>query len=185
MGYANGLEYVLEAARILMGRGRRDIVIVLHGDGGVRNKLELEATRDGLSNIIFSSLVPDKSEVSRIVAASDVCLTIYRAAKEQSWSPNKLFDALAAGKPVIVNVDGWLRNLIVGGDCGCFVRPECPSELADALENLEKNALRRREMGANARNIAEKSFDRNILASQLEEIIMMTINRSQALQTGA
>lgn len=182
MGFANGLDYVLEAARILLIRERRDIVILLHGDGGARAELERKVARDGLSNVLFSSLVPDKEEVSRIVAASDVCLTIYRATKEQSWSPNKLFDSLAAGKPVIINVDGWLRSLVVEGDCGYFADPERPSSLADAIENLQADPPRLRKMGNNAREIAEKSFDRAALASQLEEVIMSTHSRYSGLR---
>ena len=81
--------------------GRDDIVFVLHGDGGKRAELEMMVKGYKLNNVVFSNLVPNKSEIARIIAGSDVCMTIYRAAKEHTWSPNKMFDSLAAGKPVI------------------------------------------------------------------------------------
>jgi len=98
MGTANSLDYAIEAARLLAERGRDDIVLVLHGSGGKRRELHDLARQYGLDNVVFSDLVPDKAEVARIVAGCDVCMTIYRAAKEHTWSPNKMFDALAANR---------------------------------------------------------------------------------------
>jgi len=171
MGLANGLEYVIEAARILAERGSNHIVLVLHGSGGKRPDLEKMARGYGLTNVIFSDLVPDKAEVARIVAACDVCMTIYRAAKEHSWSPNKMFDSLAAGKPILVNVPGWLGSLIESNNCGRCLDPNRPAALSDALEEMAGNPQLCREMGKNARALAERQFDRRKLACQLEDVL--------------
>jgi glycosyltransferase involved in cell wall biosynthesis len=171
MGMANGLEYVIEAAKILAERKNEHIVIVLHGDGGKKAKLQAMVHRYGLSNVVFSDLVPDKGEIARIVSGCDVCLTIYRAAKEQTWSPNKMFDALAAGKPVVINVGGWLGETVERNECGLSVDPAQPEALADALVKLSGQSDLCKRMGANARALAEREFDRNRLASQLEEVL--------------
>ena len=176
MGMANGLEYAIEAARILAQRGNHDIVLVLHGSGGKRDELENLARRYALTNVVFSPLVPDKEEVARIVAGCDVCLTIYRAAKEHTWSPNKMFDALAAGKPVLINVPGWLGETIEKNDCGRYVDPHRPEALADALEDLSKDSELSRRMGANARALAERQFDRRTLAAQLETVLAQAVD---------
>ena len=89
-----------------------EVITVLHGRGGKRAELEKMARDRELTNVIFSNLPGDKNEVARIVAGCDVCLTIFRACKEQAWSPNKMFDALSAGKPVLINVPGWLGETI-------------------------------------------------------------------------
>jgi len=177
MGLANGLDYVIEAARLLAERGRDDIVLVLHGGGGKRDELEALAGRYGLKNVVFSDLVPDKAEVARIVAGCDVCLTIYRAAKEQAWSPNKMFDALAAGRPVLINVGGWLGETIEKNRCGLALAPERPEALADALEKLESDRTLCRQMGQNARALAERQFDRRLLAGRLEEVLTTAVTR--------
>jgi len=177
MGMANGLEYVVEAAKILAERKEDHIVLVLHGDGGARGKLESLAKGYGLTNVVFSDLVPDKGELARIVAGCDVCLTIYRAAKEQSWSPNKMFDALAAGKPVLINVGGWLGQTVERNECGLSVDPARPETLADALVKLSREPDLRRRMGANARALAERQFDRNLLAGCLEEVLSEATQR--------
>ncbi|MEA3227410.1 MAG: glycosyltransferase family 4 protein [Planctomycetota bacterium] len=171
MGLANGLDYVIEAARILAERGKDNIVLVLHGGGGKRAELENMSHEYKLKNVVFSDLVPDKSEVARIVAGCDVCMTIYRAAKEHTWSPNKMFDALAAGKPVLINVPGWLGETIENNNCGRSVDPRDPLALADALEELAANPELCREMGDNARTLAQREFARDKLADRLESVL--------------
>jgi glycosyltransferase involved in cell wall biosynthesis len=171
MGMANGLEYIVEAAKILAERKEDRIVLVLHGDGGARSKLESLAKGYGLTNVVFSDLVADKGQVARIVAGCDVCLTIYRAAKEQNWSPNKMFDALAAGRPVLINVGGWLGETVEHNECGLSLDPARPEALADALVRLSREPDLCKRMGANARALAERQFDRNLLAGCLEEVL--------------
>jgi glycosyltransferase involved in cell wall biosynthesis len=170
MGLANGLEYVIEAARVLAQRGNDRIVLVLCGSGGTRDQLESLARGYGLTNVVFHPSA-DKEQVARLVAGCDVCLTIYRAAKEHSWSPNKMFDALAAGKPVLINVPGWLGETIEKNHCGRYVDPGRPESLAEALEELSRDAALCRRMGENARALAERQFDRRILAAQLEQVL--------------
>jgi glycosyltransferase involved in cell wall biosynthesis len=171
MGLANGLEYVIEAGRILAERQAEHIVLVLHGGGGKREELRSLAERYQLSNIIFSDLVPDKSEVARIVAGCDVCMTIYRAAKEHTWSPNKMFDSLAAGKPVLINVGGWLGETIEYNECGRCLAADQPESLADALVELAGDRAQCEAMGRNARALAEREFDRHLLAERLETVL--------------
>ena len=179
MGLANGLEYVIEAARILAERGKDHIVIVLHGDGGKRPELEKMARDYKLTNVVFSDLVPDKAEVAQIVAGCDVSMTIYLAAKEHTWSPNKMFDALAAGKPVLINVSGWLGDMIEDNNCGRCLDPHRSETLAEALEELVANPELCREMGTNARSLAERQFDRMKLASRLEKVLFEAVEQYQ------
>jgi glycosyltransferase involved in cell wall biosynthesis len=170
MGMANGLEYAIEAARILAERERDQIVLVLLGDGGRRGELEKLARVYGLHNVVFHPPA-DKEELARVVAGCDACLTIYRAAREQTWSPNKMFDALAAGKPVLINVPGWLGETIEKNGCGRYVDPTRPEALAEALEELANDPGLCRRMGASARSLAERQFDRHVLAAQFEQVL--------------
>lgn len=171
MGMANGLEYAIEAARVLAQRRNDRIVLVLCGGGGKRDELESLARGYGLANVIFHPPTQDKEEIARLVAGCDVCLTIYRATREHTWSPNKLFDALAAGKPVLINVPGWLGETVETNQCGRYVDPHRPEALADALEELSNDPALCRRMGENARALAERQFDRRILAAQLEQVL--------------
>ncbi len=178
MGLANGLEYVIEAARILAERGTDRIVFVLLGAGARRSELENLARTYGLSNVVFHPTA-EKEEVAHLVAGCDACLTIYRATREHTWSPNKLFDALAAGKPVLLNVPGWLRETVEKNDCGRYVDPRRPQALAEAMEELSHDPALCRRLGENARGLAERQFDRRILAAQLEEVLAEEIQKSK------
>lgn len=177
MGLANGLEYVIQAARILSGRGNDRIVIVLHGDGGKRAELEQMARGYELANVVFSDPVPSKAAVAEIVAGCNACMTIYRATqKEQTWSPNKMFDALAAGRPVLINVPGWLRDTIESNKCGRYVDPGRPEALANALEELRTDPQLCQELGRNARALAERQFARDILTDRLEGVLRACVS---------
>ncbi|MBN2592785.1 MAG: glycosyltransferase family 4 protein [Sedimentisphaerales bacterium] len=177
MGLANGLEYVIEAARILAERGKNNIALVLLGSGGKRAELEKLASKYELKNVIFSDPAPDKEQLARIVAGCDVCLTIYRAAKEYTWSPNKMFDALAAGKPVLINVPGWLGETIEKNNCGRCLDARRPEMLADALEELAGNPELCRQMGKNARELAQREFDRVKLAGIFKKVLIEAVSK--------
>ena len=176
MGLANGLEYVIEAARILANRGKNNIVFVLHGNGGKRAELEKMASEYELQNVIFSNPVPDKERLARIVSGCDVCLTIYRATKEHTWSPNKMFDALAAGKPVLINVPGWLGETIEKNNCGRCLDANRPEMLADTLEELSTEPELCRQIGKNARELAGREFDRVKLANLFENVLIEAVS---------
>lgn len=186
MGRANGLDYCVEAARILRDRGRNDIAIVLHGSGGMEDTLRATAREYGLSNVVFSRSVPDKQAVAEMVAACNAGLTIYAATEtEQSWSPNKMFDTLAAGRPVLINVPGWLRETIEGGGAGLFADPKRPEALADALIRLADDAELCREMGQRARRLAESTFSRDALADRLADVLVRAVERYRGRRGGA
>lgn len=183
MGFANGLDYAIEAARILTERGKDHIALVLLGGGGKKAELEKLAREYQLKNVVFSDPVAGKAEVARIVSGCQACMTLFRASKwrkpspggENTWSPNKLFDALAAGKPVLINVPGWLGETIENNHCGRCLDPQSPKELADALEELAANPELCRQMGENARTLAERQFARNKLADHFESVLLDTV----------
>lgn len=165
MGEANDLQQVIEAARILQSQGRDDILIVLAGQGRQRPQLE-EKTRDyQLRNVRFLDPLP-KTEVADLVAAADVCLTIFKAVPVlATCSPNKLFDALAAGKAVIVNTPGWLQQLVETHQCGRYARAGDPADLAAQITYLCDHPDFTQHAGQQARYLAEQQFDRRQLAA--------------------
>lgn len=179
MGHANGLEYVIEAARILNRRGSDHIAIVLLGDGGKRKELEKLTQEYKLTNVIFSDPTANKNELARTIAGCQVCLTIFRAAREHTWSPNKMFDALAAGKPVLINVPGWLGETIEGNNCGRYIDPHRPEMLANTLEELAANPQLCSTMSQNAHALAKRQFDKDKLAGQFKNVLLDVIRQAQ------
>jgi glycosyltransferase involved in cell wall biosynthesis len=173
MGLANGLGFVLDAAAELKRRGVNDIVFIMHGDGMERHMLEARARQEELSNVIFSDPTPDKRRIAELAAAVDVCMTIYKNVPVlQTCSPNKLFDALAAGKPILTNMPGWLGDLAEKDETGVLVHPDDPADFADKAMWLRDHPEAIEGFRIKARRIAEERFSRDVLAKRLEAVLV-------------
>ncbi len=166
-GLANGLGAVLDAVTVLKARGRDDIKIVLIGDGRLKPELLARAEREGLRNVIFHDPVP-KARLAGLFASADLGLQCLAniPAFYYGTSPNKFFDYISAGLPVLNNYPGWLAGMIEEKRCGFPVSPNNAEAFADALERaaVDRNALV--EMGANAKALARREFARDKLVNR-------------------
>ena len=166
-GIANGLDAVLDAASELRRRGRKDIKLVLIGDGGLKQALQRRAAEEELDNCIFLPPVR-KTELARITANLDCGLQILAdvPAFYYGTSPNKFFDYISARVPVVTNSPGWIANLGRENSCGIAIAPNDRKSFADALCRLADNPGLREEMGRNARTLAENAFSRRAMAGK-------------------
>jgi len=170
-GIANGLDAVLDAAGELRRRGDDRIQINLIGDGKLKATLRSRAHTEGLSSVTFVDPLP-KTALANILSDADVGLMILAnvPAFYYGTSPNKFFDYLASGLPVICNYPGWVSDLITEHQCGIAVAPSDAGAFADALQALASDPVRRQTMGMNARALA-KRFDREVLAGQFVDTL--------------
>jgi glycosyltransferase involved in cell wall biosynthesis len=166
-GMANGLDAVLDAAAVLQQRGRDDIKLVLIGQGKLKPALQQRAENERLRNVIFHEPV-NKSKLAGLMRTTDVGLQILAniPAFYYGTSPNKFFDYIAAGVPVLNNYPGWLAEIIEESKCGYAVPPENPEAFASALEHACDNRDQLRDMGLLAKRLAETRFARTKLADQ-------------------
>ena len=174
-GIANGLDAVLDAARVLKRRDEQRIRLLFIGDGRLKPGLIERAAREGLDNCVFAKAVP-KTELTAITAAADVGLMILAnvPAFYYGTSPNKFFDYIASGLPVLNNYPGWLAEIIGENGCGIAVPPGDPEAFADALVYLRDHAAQRAAMGSAARAIAQAKFDRDRLADHFVTFLEQT-----------
>ncbi len=98
-------------------------------------------------------------------------------------SPNKFFDYISTGLPVVNNYPGWLSDMIEEHHCGIAVPPEAPEAFAEALIKLADSPELRVDMGKNARALAESKFDRVMLAEQFVGFLESNANRQSRAQT--
>ena len=163
MGEANDLSAAIEAARLLP-----DVEFVLMGEGKRRAALQ----RSAPENVAFPGAAGSKREVAALAARSDACLTLFKDVPVLATnSPNKLFDSFAAGRPAIVNMNGWMRALVEDNGAGLYVRAGDARDLAAKLEWLREHPEDARAMGRNARALAEREFDRDRLAERALELL--------------
>lgn len=148
-----------------------EIVFVLLGDGKEKPALQAQAREMGLTNLLFLPALP-KSGMPLALAAADACLAILKPLPLYSTVyPNKVFDYMAAGRPVLLAIDGAIREVVEGAQAGLFVPPGDPQALASAALQLACDPRLVREMGRNARCCVEEHFDRAQLAEQFARLV--------------
>ncbi len=176
-GMSNDLEVVLEAARQL-AEDTPEVEIVLVGDGKEKSALMARAAAMSLPNVTFLPPVP-KADMAEALAAADACIAILKPLEEYKWTyPNKVFDYMAAGRPVALAIDGVIREVVEAADCGRFAAPGNPSALAEAIRQLARDRQRSRVMGLRGRAYLEAHFNRETMAANLLKMLeAMTAER--------
>jgi glycosyltransferase involved in cell wall biosynthesis len=173
-GLSNDLGVVLQAAKRLLPR--KDIIIVLLGDGKDKPALQAQASHDGLDNLIFLPPIP-KVEMPFALAAANACIAILKPVElYKTTYPNKVFDYMAAGKPVILAIDGVIREVIENAGAGIPVHPGDPQALAEAILSLANDPEMAQRMGQQARSYVETRFDRASLASKFIGILVRLVS---------
>lgn len=173
-GIANGLEAILDVAAELKRRTREDIKLLLIGQGKLKPALQERTRREGLDNVLFHEPV-NKARLAGLMAGTDVGLQILAnvPAFYYGTSPNKFFDYIAAGLPVLNNYPGWLAGMIRENQCGFAVDPENPQAFADALEQAANERSALLAMGKRSRLLAEREFDRERLSNRFVDWLEM------------
>lgn len=171
LGAANALEVLIDAAALL--KDHPDIAFVLVGQGRERKDLETKAREQGLDNVHFLPPVP-KVQVQSVLKRFDVCFVgstkspLYRFGA----SPNKLFDYLVSGKPIIYGIDSPGYSPVSDAGAGLSVPAEDAPALAAAVLELHRaTETERLEMGENGRRTAFEHHEYAMMAGRLESVL--------------
>jgi glycosyltransferase involved in cell wall biosynthesis len=166
-GIANGLDILINTAEILTKRGNYTIKFVLVGDGKCKPDLVNRAKQKGIKNIIFLKPL-NKQELSKLMNTCDIGMQLLAniPAFYYGTSPNKFFDYISVGLPVLNNYPGWISEMIEKNYCGIKVLPDNPSDFAESLIKLENEKYKLADMSVNARNLAKNEFDRTLLSNK-------------------
>jgi glycosyltransferase involved in cell wall biosynthesis len=169
-GMSNDLQVVLQAAALL--QHRQDISFVLLGDGKDKTLLMEKAEEMKLHNLEFLPPVP-KNEMGPALASASACIAILKPIDLYATVyPNKVFDYMAAGKPVVLAIEGVVREVIEDAGAGIAVPPGDPHSLSEAVCWLANHPEQAIEMGKRGRLYVEQHFDRTKLARKLERIFL-------------
>jgi glycosyltransferase involved in cell wall biosynthesis len=173
-GISNDLRVVLDAAQIL--RSRKDIAFVLVGDGKEKENLLEQSAKLELGNVHFFPPIT-KAGIADVFAGADICLAILKPLEwYKTTYPNKVFDAMAAGKPVILCIDGVIRELVERAGAGVFVEPGNAILLAETVEKLADNPELSKKMGDSGKSIIFQEFSRKNIANDLM-VLMENLRR--------
>ena len=173
-GIANGLDTIIDAAEILQCRGCHNVKFVLIGQGSQKDQLMDRVMSAGLKNVIFLEPL-EKKVLFEMLRTADVGLQILAnvPAFYEATSPNKFFDYLSCGLPVVVNYPGWVANFLDMHACGFSVGAANPEMLASRLAALPSQASKLNAMSKASLTVAKNLFDRELLAEKWVASVMV------------
>jgi glycosyltransferase involved in cell wall biosynthesis len=165
IGYAQGLDCILEAADIL--KTYQSIKFVLIGEGPEKERLMMKSSNLNLTNLHFFNSV-NAVKMPGIISEIDASivplknLELFRGA-----IPSKIFENLAMKKPVILGVDGEARKIFIDqGNCGLFFRPEDFKDLSEKILMLYNDRSLAQRLGINGELFVNRFFDRRKIAGE-------------------
>ena len=127
LGRANAIDYILESAKILIDY--KEIEILFIGKGA-RLPAVLKAN---LPNVKYLGYF-NQEKISEIVNLCDLSIVTFgNIPILKTNSPSKLFDSLSAGLPILVNSNGWTKDLVEDNNCGLYADPESPKDFSEKI----------------------------------------------------
>lgn len=144
-----------------------------------KNELKAKVQDLHLINVEILSAVP-KRQLPLLLSAADVIIAIIGKFPiiEKHASLNKFYDGLSAGKPMLLNYSGWQRDLIESEHAGFGCSLCDVNEFTEKVIKLSTERDKLRDMGQNARKIAEQKYNRDKLAKHALDILCK-INNSK------
>jgi glycosyltransferase involved in cell wall biosynthesis len=163
-GISNDLQVILQSAKLLTNNPKIHFILV--GDGKEKYTLQQKAHEMQLSNLTFMDPV-SKNQIAEVFSAADACIAILKPLElYKTTYPNKVFDYMAAGRPVLLVIDGVIRKVVEEAKCGLYVQPGNPNDLAEKSVWLSTHLVEAGEMGKAGRDRIIKMFNRSALADQ-------------------
>jgi len=172
-GMSNDLGVVLKAADELSGDDQFAFVFI--GAGKDKPKLQAQAEDIGLENVYFLPPVP-KDDIAGYLVEGDMGLAVLKDIPAYKLTyPNKVFDYMAAGLPVLCMIDGVIREVVEQAGAGVFVQPGDAGALAEKVSLWQPKRSELREMGKRGREYVMKYFDRESLADRMLSLMQSTL----------
>jgi colanic acid biosynthesis glycosyl transferase WcaI len=158
VGMSQGVGTLMDAAELLPNDSEIEIMIV--GDGAEGPDLRRRLARGGPPNVTMLGRVPHE-RIPELYAAADAAVVLLRDKPLfEGALPTKMFEAMSAGRALVVSAAGEAATLVQGASCGVVVPPERPRELAEALTELAGDRKRAGKLGAAGRRAVVESYSR-------------------------
>lgn len=171
LGFANCLDCLLQAANIL--RDNDSIAFVLVGKGEYKEALRNYISEYQLKNVIFIDPIP-KIQIQSMIQHFDAC---YIGLKNDPLfrfgvSPNKLFDYLYSGKPLLYGIDSGDYKPVAEANAGYEFIPEDVQDLVEKIQLLTSLSKEQCQMlGYNGRKLAQTKYEYSKLAQELKDVL--------------
>lgn len=173
IGEANAIYRIVDAAKIFIDKGIKDIKFYIFGDGPEKEKLQNRVQEDNITNVVFKGRV-DKKYVPSVLSRADLnifCLEYLPNLFKYGLSPNKMFEYFASGRPTVSNVEcGY--DMLEKYKCGITVKGGSAEALAEGILKFYNMPKEEYDTYCNNALKAACDFDFKILTDKLEEVIL-------------
>jgi glycosyltransferase involved in cell wall biosynthesis len=170
VGMAHGIGTVLDAAEKLQ-IACPTVRFLIVGDGADLDRVRDTALRRRLDNVILTGLV-SHAEIPGYMAATDVSLVLLkRSPLFTTVLPSKMFEAMGAGKPIVLGVEGEAKVVLEESGGGVAIVPGDAQGLADAVARLACDPVARRHLGDRGREYVAREYSRTVWARRYAEIL--------------
>ncbi len=166
-GLAQGLDQIVAAAEIL--KNHTNLEFVLIGDGPEKQNLIKQTKSAGISNITFLDPIP-KSEIPEALASADILIVPLKL-QLTGAVPSKLYEAMAASKPVVLIAESEAAEIVCNADCGVVVKPGDIEKLASEIQHFAAHPEERIRLGKNGRNAVIEKYDRIKITKEFSEFL--------------
>lgn len=172
IGIANGLEKMIELAKVANQSFYDKFQFEIMGDGSRKEYLQELVDGYGLKNVVFKAF-SNKEDVKKLMIHSDLIYVSFAdyPILGNTTSPNKFFDAIAMGKVVILNFEGWLTEIVVQREIGYKQTALNLNELLIQILNdkLDFDLWLSKQNDCLALSI--ESFDKNLIVQKVLKLI--------------
>ena len=141
-------------------------------EGAELARIKVLAVEQGLTNLEFIPFQGKEGVRDELEKMDAVYISYMNVPVLQTGSPNKLFDGLAAGKQIVVNFGGWVRDLVEANDCGFYTNAEHPEELASKVTQFLQHPTLIERQQQNARKLAEDLYSRKKQMAYLAKVLV-------------
>jgi len=171
IGKVNHLEFLLEALKAVESAGLENVIFLVVGKGSELRRIQYMAASQSLQQIHFLGY-QNKEGLREILNITDaVYISFADKPVLETNSPNKFFDGIAAGKLILVNTKGWIRNMVEEKECGFGYNPYQPEEFVSMLLPFVTDKSKLISAQKNSRNLAEQHFSKDIQVARLMKIM--------------
>jgi glycosyltransferase involved in cell wall biosynthesis len=174
-GLAQGLGVILDAARLTT---KADVMYVLAGEGAEKEALVARANAEGIANVRFLPNQPKSMMPALLNLAYATIIPLRRLDLFKSALPSKMFESMAAARPIVAAVWGEAADLVEAAACGLVVAPEDSNALHAAVERLAADPGLAGTLGRNGRDYVIEHFDRKDIAARFVELLRQTTRLS-------
>jgi glycosyltransferase involved in cell wall biosynthesis len=171
-GLINGVSYLVEIAAI-MRFVAPDVRFLMVGEGVETKRVRDLAQRRGVLNETLWIWPPmPKYKIPELLAAATIASSLV-VPLEALWmnSANKFFDALAGGKPIAINYDGWQADILREHGAGIVVPPDDPKSASYILSEFLHDPRRVEKAGVASRRLADGVYNREVLYARFESVL--------------